>query len=1138
MPIRRSIIIGPVVAFISAAAALTMSGCADLLQKDHREMLELAEFRQPAQALRPRVWWHWMNGNITEEGIVADLEWMNRVGIGGVQNFDAAMATPVVVEQRLAYMSPGWKQAFRTAVEKADELGLEFAVASSAGWSLTGGPWVKPEDAMKKVVWTETVIEGGKYIEEYLPQPSGVPGPYQSLKAKYKHGHNPEVIPDTFYRDISVLAYPVNYPVGKMFPDKVYANDSLIDQRLILDDDLATGIDLPSGTSKKPGSLRVEYGTPQAVQSAVLYISNPPSGFMGGKLKPALQMLTADQKWQTIAEIELGETPTTVSFPPVSSRTFRLLLAKEKAPSVGQGFSIAPGVDPTGMMGLGALAPSKSLLADFQLLPQAKVHAFETKASYRHSDNYLEIDNPQDGELKGVDPDQVVDVSAYVSESGMLAWHAPAGNWKIVRLGYSLTGKTNSPATTEATGLEVDKYDDEAVARYITTYLDMYEAVVGQDLIGSRGLNALLMDSGESGPANWSQTLPEHFYRLRGYQILPWLPVLTGEIVGSREDSDRFLRDFRQTLGQLNATEHYQTVARIAQDRGLTVYGESLEGNREIATLGDDLELRRFADIPMGAMWAYRQGGEPSPHYLADLRGAASVAHIYGKKYVAAESLTSIMFPWAHAPSDLQPMIDAEFLQGVNRPVIHTSVHQPVDDKMPGLSLHVFGQYFTRHDTWAEMAGPWTDYLSRNSYMLQLGSNVADVAYFYGEEPPISVLASKHGYPADVPKQYAYDFMPADAVLHQLTVDRGDLVTRGGARYKVLFLGASSRHFISLELLNKMHDLVRAGATLVGLPPELPPAIGKDKAQYRALIEALWGQGELTRAGKGTVIAAQDVDSALAQIGVKPDFEAVVSGDPDPSKARVEFVHRATDDADIYMVANRSAETLRVDGVFRVGGKMAEIWRADTGEASLTSYRTHDGLTQVPLQMNPWESYFVVFRKAADVNQLEVATENVSVLGLIDNGWQLVFQQGRGAPDRMRMDSLTSLSEHHEHGIKYFSGITTYQNDFELPDSAGNKKIVVDLGRVADLAEIYVNGHYAGSAWKPPYHVNISEQVQQGQNHIEIRVANLWVNRLIGDRQPDVTDPVAYTSFKTYLPSAPLRPSGLLGPVKVLAVGN
>ena len=201
--------------------------------------------------------------------------------------------------------------------------------------------------------------------------------------------------------------------------------------------------------------------------------------------------------------------------------------------------------------------------------------------------------------------------------------------------------------------------------------------------------------------------------------------------------------------------------------------------------------MRAHVDVPMGAMWTFNRGAAPRPTLIGDMKGAASVAHIYGQNIVSAESMTSAFAPWAFAPADLKRVIDLEFASGVNRPIIHTSVHQPVDDKQPGLSLMIFGQYFNRHESWAEMAKPWVDYMARTGFLLQQGRDHADVAYFHGEDQPITSLF-EHGVPADVPTRYAYDFVNAGIVANRMRVERGELVA-GEARYKGLYLGGSSR---------------------------------------------------------------------------------------------------------------------------------------------------------------------------------------------------------------------------------------------------------------------------------------------------------------------------------------------------------
>ncbi|GAB3101114.1 glycoside hydrolase [Aestuariicella hydrocarbonica] len=1137
--------ISPVIVVVMISV-ISLSGCDDSVAQQGKNLHQTleAEFASPPTEARPRVWWHWMNGNISEAGIVKDLEWMHRIGIGGVQNFDAAMETPIVVDQRISYMTPEWKKAFAKAVATAKDLKLEFAVASSAGWSLTGGPWVTPEDAMKKLVWSETTLAGGQDLRVPLAAPSGMAGPYQSIPAEYKHGHNPGAIPEAFYRDSLVLAYRLpETPVVVQKPVTVLANGVAIDAVSLLDDDLATGVSLPKGTRKTPGSIDIEYSQAQSVEAVVVYVNHLPDDFLSGKLQPTLEALSDGGEWMEIARVSLGKTPSTVSFKPVVASRFRLVFTREK-PSGAFAFRPAPGIDPSGLGGLGSGSAGAPELADFRLYGSPRIDSFETKAGFRLVDDYHQLTTSSDAEQIGIAVDGVLDLTDKMDSEGVLTWSAPAGSWRVLRLGYALTGKTNSPATAEATGLEVDKYDAAAVERYLNTYLGNLREVVGDDLMGHRGLNALLTDSTEAGPSNWTPDIVGKFKALRGYDPTPWLPALTGEVMGSRRDSDAFLYDYRRTLAELVATQHYGTVAKVAQKQGLTVYGESLEANRTVSTLGDDLDMRRFADVPMAAMWTYPKGGNPGQNYIADMRGAASVAHQYGRDYVATESLTSILSPWAHAPADLQPMIDAEFLHGVNRPIIHTSPHQPLDDNAPGLSLHVFGQYFTRHETWAEMAKPWIDYIARNSYMLQQGQFVADVAYFYGEEPPLGVLAATRGYPQDVPRQYGYDFISAHTILNELYVENGTIKTKAGAVYRAIYLGGSSRDFMTLPVLSRLAQLVREGATLIGEPPEQSPSLADDAEQFSALVASIWaGEGE-TSPGRGQVVRSSQLEQALLDLGIVPDVSVTVStGDLKSTKGAageanaVEFVHRKMPDVDIYYLANRGVSQ-NAEARFRVNGRVPEKWRADTGEIEPMSYRIEGGTTVVPLSMNDWESFFVVFRNEANQPEVVLGAPVISMHTEVEAPWTVDFEEDRGAPVSVVLGRLESLSNSTDPGVRYFSGVSTYTNSFNFEATDSDQKVMLDLGEVGDLAEVYVNDRYAGTAWKPPYRVDISGVVQDGNNTLTVKVANLWVNRLVGDRQPDNESQIGYTTFKTYLPSAPLRPSGLLGPVRVMTVNS
>jgi hypothetical protein len=1081
---------------------------------------ELADgFRNPPQSARPRVWWHWMNGNVTKEGIDKDLEWMARMGIGGVQNFDASLLTPQIVPKRLSYMTPEWKDAFAHAVRTADAKGLEFAIASSPGWSETGGPWVKPEDAMKKLVWAEADVKGGRRFTGPLPVPPGVAGPFQNA-------HLTEAMPGAvegakplapLYRDARVLVYPVK-PVALPVPQLRLPDGSALDAAALTDADLDSAVKVPTGTTEQPGTLTLDYGKPVTVRSATIFIPNAKPPFRDPAYRPVLE---AEQggSWRALGDFALSEAATTIAFPATTARRFRVVLrpnAARPAPGLGEGVPGAISMD------IFARARKATLpIGELRLSAEPRIDRVEAKAGFTVLRDYSSLPVPASSTAGAVDPAKVIDISSHLRPDGTLDWTAPSGSdWRVLRLGYSPTGKVNHPATVEATGLEVDKYDPAAVRRYMETYLSMYRDAVGTDWIGAKGIRALLTDSIEVGASNWTPRMVEEFTARRGYDPLPYLPVLTGTIVGSPARSEAFLYDFRRTLADLLADSHYGTIAKVAHENGMKVYGEALEDGRPV--LGDDLTMRRYADVPMAALWTWNRDSTPRPTLLGDMKGAASVAHIYGQNIVSAESMTSVFSPWAFAPSDLKRIIDLEFASGVNRPIVHTSVHQPVDDKLPGLSLMIFGQYFNRHESWADMAKPWVDYMARTGYLLQQGRDHADIAWFPGEDAPITALFLT-GAPAGLPKGYAYDFINADILSNVLKVEDGQLVAPGGARYRAVYLGGSSR-VMTLPTLRRIAALADAGVPIIGEAPQRDPAFKDDPAAFTALVDRLW---KGTTTAKPRIIPGADPDAALARIGIAPDFR--VTGGASDSDYR--FVHRKLPDGDLYFVNNRQNRAEKVEARFRITGRQPEIWRAIDGTAAPVSYRTEGQETVIPLDVGAEDAFFILFRKPATASSATLPAPAPRQLATLDQPWQLSFQPGRGAPASLGMAQLSPLNEAEDKGVRYFSGVTTYSSRFTLPKGAKRgQPLWLDLGKVGDLAEVRVNGQLAGTTWFAPYRLDIGRYVKSGTNRLEVKVANLWVNRLIGDQQPGAQK-ITYTAVPTYKAGAPLRPSGLIGPV-------
>jgi len=1072
-----------------------------------------------------------MNGNITKEGIKLDLEWMNRIGLGGFQNFDASLDTPQVVEKRLAYMRPEWKDAFKYATDLADQMGMEEAIASSPGWSETGGPWVPASQGMKKYVWSETAVEGGRPFTGQLVHPPANTGLFQN----YRDGDDPKGA-NHFYADSAVVAFP--RPGGDVSAEslhvRVTASSGAPDAGALSGEnpEAVTKLSIPKG--EDPAWIQFEFPEPEAIRSltvatkgmdeltqVIFQVANPDE---------YLESSDDGRTFHVIMKLPEGGAPEhTVSFPTVTAKIFRVAFRRSPPPKTP---SWLDGMDPTALGGNRTKSPPEYDVLKLVLHPGARVNRFEEKAAFATLGDLYSLATPPFSKADAISSAEVIDLTSRMRADGTLDWTPPAGDWVVLRFGYSLQGTTNHPATAEATGLEVDKLNSAYVRNYMNGFLASYEDTVGKDFMGKRGIRYVVTDSWEAGSQNWTDDMMADFKARRGYDALRFMPVLAGHVVDSSEASDRFLWDFRKTIADLIADNHYGQVQASLAERGIGHYGESHEGGR--AYVADGMEVKKLDDIPMSAMWTQHIGVySENFNYNADDRESASVAHIYGQNLAAAESMTASGEPWAWSPATLKPTADAEFLNGINRIVIHESAHQPLVGKAPGLTLGPFGQWFNRNETWAEQAAPWITYLARTSYLLQQGCFAADLVYFYGEDSNLTAIFG--GKAPAVPAGYGFDYVNADGLIHELSAADGRLTTKSGMSYRVLGLDPYSRH-MSLPVLRAIAGLVERGAVVAGPKPTDDPSLADDQAEFARLGDQLFGDGTGVHAfGKGKVFAGQAPADVFRSLGVVPDFDYSHPNAGGP----LLFVHRRVADGDIYFLDNRSFSDADVDASFRVTGKAPELWHAETGASEPVSYSIAADRTTVPLHLEPWGTVFVVFRRDATAASLTLARASERTLGTVSGPWELAFEPGRGAPAGITLDTLESWSDDANGGIKYYSGAGSYTKTLDVPREWLTKdaELWLDLGDVKNLAEVTLNGKALGTVWHPPYRVNLTGLVREGANQLGIRVTNAWVNRLIGDEQPGAVK-FTFADFKPYKANSPLQASGLLGPVRVISVAK
>jgi len=815
-----------------------------------------------------------------------------------------------------------------------------------------------------------------------------------------------------------------------------------------------------------------------------------------------------------------------------------------------------------------------------------------------------------------IDPERIIDLTDKLTAGGRLAWDVPPGRWTVLRFGRTTTGANTRPAPVPGLGLECDKLDAAAFDAHYDAFVGALLREIGpRRTDGAAGWTTLHIDSWEMGAQNWTAAFREEFQKRRGYDLLPYLPAVTGRPVGSLETSERFLWDLRQTAQELVLENHAYRLKERGRRDGFRLSIEPYD-----MTPLADMTLGTAADVPMGEFWLH---GYHTAHSVFE---AAGIAHTGGKNVVAAESFTSDdTEAWRAHPASMKPLGDWAFAAGVNRIVFHRYQNQGGLTVKPGMTMGPYGVHWERTQTWWDMVPAYHLYLARCQFMLRRGAPVADVCFLVAEgaphafRPPASALRGDPPVPAGA----AFDGCPPETLLASAGVENGKVVFPGGASYHVLVL--PERETMTLKLLRKIRDLVAAGATVVGPRPRKSPSLSgypDCDAEVARLASEIWGDCDGTKVtehalGLGRVVwrttppgpkrprsgvADPAVSSAIApaepshsdrttwSVGAPPldepaqygDFSAVLSVlgkmgvQPDfSSDVPLNWTHRHDGETEIYFVANPEGRTVETAVRFRVTGKRPEIWDPVTGATrDLTVFAEENGQVSVPLRFEPHQSFFIVFRDAAapassvvpDPSPASAVRPDFPVMekiATLSGPWDVSFDPARGGPERIVFEDLDDWSRRPEAGIKYYSGTATYTKIFNLPAAAREKsaRLWLDLGTVKNIAGVRLNGRDLGVVWCDPWRKEITDAVSRKGNRLEIRVANLWPNRLIGDERepPDAeytpggnlarwpdwilkgeprpsSGRLTFSTWKHYDADSPLLPSGLLGPVTILSL--
>jgi hypothetical protein len=1133
--------------FVILTTALTVFSNANAQTKTVAKPDLKKLFQSPPEAAKPWVFWYWLQGAVSKEGVTKDLEAMKEVGLGGAYLMPIKGPNPAYTDHPVVQLTPEWWAMVKHAMNESKRLNFKLAMHVSDGFALAGGPWITPKLSMQKVVWTEKQITGGKQFNDILQQPETNEG---------------------YYKDIAVFAY--RSPAGAGVSTRTIVpkvTSSKPDSAASL---LAVGGNKKTFNCDEQCWVQYEFQQPFTCRSIIIHSRN---NYEANRL-----IVEASDDGKNFTSIERLEPPRsgwqdwdadyTHDIKPTTARYFRF--SYDKAGS-------EPGAED-----LDAAKWKQSLkITGIELSSEPRIHQYEGKNGevWRIAKRTTTEQLPDNlcVPLKGI-----IDITKYLDAKGRLVWNVPAGNWTLLRIGQTSTGHRNDTGGG-GKGLECDKFNPAAIKLQFDNWYGQIYKQVGEEL-SKQVLSIFHVDSWECGSQNWSTVFRDEFKKRRGYDLYPYLPVMTGVPVESANVSERFLYDVRQTIAELINDKFFATLANLAHAKGVKFSAESVAPTM----LSDGMLHYQNADLPMGEFWL-RSPTHDKPNDMLD---AISGAHIYGKQIVQAEAFTELRLAWDENPAMLKPVQDRNYALGINRFVYHVFMHNPWTDRKPGMTLDGIGLFFQRDQTWWKPGREWVKYAQRCQALLQVGKPFVDVAVFTGEELPrrsvlpdrlVSTLPGIFGndvveseakrlanvgeplrvIPSGVTSSanmadpekwidplrgYAYDSYNPDALIRLSKVRNGRIELPGGASFKLLVLPGVAKmnpngNMMSKEVATKLKQLIQDGATvLINDKPEASIGLLNNKANDKEIAEfeknvyTTAPLATLKKIGKGQVLYGPYKESSFDKLGLQRDFVATnAQGKPERDIA---WTHRTSRGIDIYFISNQKDEARTFEVSLRVGGRIPELWNPVTGQVvNAGTWRFEKGRTVLAIRLEANGSMFIVLQQPTTLKSQAVAKNWIepNPLQTINTTWSVTFDKNLGGPDKpVTFNKLTDWTANEDTAIRYYSGTASYTTTFEYNHTNANPSSVwLSLGKVANIAEVTLNGINCGVAWTPPYAIDITKALRPGKNNLTINVTNTWANRIMRDKELPESMRITKTNDPYKLVGKTALTAGLLGPVVI-----